>query len=62
MKNYPLEAIETALYNAVARVVSSDVWDELESNFFNELEDALQDKIADKVADDSHECVGELPF
>ena len=62
MKKYPLEAIETALYNAVAFYVDPDVWDELKSDFFNELEVALQDKIADKVTDDSHECVGELPF
>ena len=58
MKNYPLEAIETALYNAVVCVVDPDDWDEIESDFFNELEVALQDKIADA----DHECVGELPF
>lgn len=62
MKNYPLEAIETALYNAVACVVGPDVWDEVESNFFNELEVALQDNIADKIAEVDHERVGELPF
>lgn len=62
MKNYPLEAIETALYSAVACVVGPDAWDEIESDFFNELEVALQNKIADKIADADHECVEELPF
>ena len=71
MENYPQgnilynrEAIETALYNAVAYVVGPDIWDEIESDFFAELEVATKqhDDIKQHFEKTDHVCVGELPF